>query len=200
MQRFTVADDIPAVFHLVAIAASAGGLSALVAVLTRLPRSFPLPIALVQHIDPNRVSVVPQILGRRTALLVKHAEHDETMIPGVVYVAPPALHLQIADDGHVVLNSDDPVRFLRPCADRLFASAASAFGPIIGVVLTGTGSDGATGAQAIKQFGGLVIAQDEATSAFFGMPQAAIRRGAVDRVLPLNAIAPALEALAQIQA
>jgi two-component system chemotaxis response regulator CheB len=194
------AADIPAVFHLVAIAASAGGLPALATVLARLPRDFSLPIAVVQHIDPNHVSLIPHILARKTALTVKQADQGEVMMAGVVYVAPPAWHLQIDDEGHVDLTRDEPVRFLRPCADRLFVSAARVLGPIIGVVLSGTGSDGAAGAEAIKIAGGLVIAQDEATSAFFGMPLAAIRRGVVDRVLALDDIAPALEGLSQIHA
>ena len=195
MQYGRGGDNIPAVFHLVAIAASAGGLPALAAILEHLPRAFPLPIAIVQHLDPNHVSLMPHILGRRSALTVKHAAHGDIITRGMVYIAPPAHHLQIADNGCVALTQDDPVRFLRPCADTLFASAARVLGPIIGVILSGTGSDGAAGAEAIRGAGGHVIAQDEATSAFFGMPQAAIRRGAVDRVLSLLDIAPALEAL-----
>jgi two-component system chemotaxis response regulator CheB len=200
VQHGRAADDIPAVFHLVAIAASAGGLPALVTILAHLPHDFPLPIVIVQHLDPNHVSLLPHLLAHKSLLTVKRADHDDVIAPGVVYVAPPAHHLQIADDGRIALTQDDPVRFLRPCADRLFATAARVLGPIIGVVLTGTGSDGADGAEAIKIAGGLVIAQDEATSAFFGMPQAAIRRGVVDHVLALNDIAPALEALTQIHA
>jgi two-component system chemotaxis response regulator CheB len=198
VQHGRATDDTPAVFRLVAIAASAGGLPALVTVLAHLPRDFPLPIAIVQHLDPNRVSLIPHILGRCTMLSVKQADHGDVITPGVVYVAPPAHHLQITGDGRVALTVDDPVRFLRPCADRLFASAARVLGRIIGVVLSGTGSDGAAGSEAIRIAGGLVIAQDEATSAFFGMPQAAIRRGAVDRVLAHGDIAPAHEALTQI--
>ncbi len=198
MQEGRAPDDIPAVFRLVTIAASAGGLPALATILAHLPGDFPLAIAVVQHLDPNHVSLMPHILGRSTALRVKQADDGEVITPGVVYVAPPARHLQIADDGRVALTLDEPVRFLRPCADRLFESAARVLGPIIGVVLSGTGSDGAAGAEAIKVAGGLVIAQDEATSAFFGMPHAAIQTGAVDRVLALDDIAPALEALTQI--
>ena len=97
---------------------------------------------------------------------------------------------------HIVLEHGAPVHFARPSADRLFESAAEACGPVIAVVLTGSGSDGACGATAIRAAGGVVIAQDEASSAFFGMPHAAIERGAVDYVLPLDEIAPALVRLA----
>jgi two-component system chemotaxis response regulator CheB len=185
------------VFHLVAIAASAGGLTALATILAQLPPDFPLPIALVQHVDPNHVSMIADILGRRTELTVKPAKDGDTLVSGIVYVAPPARHFEVGAGGTIALNSEQPVHFLRPSADRLFASAAHVFGPIIGVVLTGTGSDGTDGARAIRAAGGLVIAQDEASSAFFGMPHAAIDAGVVDRVLALGEIAPALRALTE---
>ena len=198
MQRSRAPDEaMPAVFHLVAIGASAGGLPALVTILAHLPGDFPLPIALVQHIDPNHVSLIPEILGRRTALAVKSAEDGDVITAGVVYVAPPGRYLEVGDGGTIALTDGTPVRFLRPSANRLFESAAHALGPIIGVVLTGTGSDGTDGARAIRAAGGLVIAQDEASSAFFGMPHAAIDAGVVDRVLALGDIAGALQELAE---
>jgi two-component system chemotaxis response regulator CheB len=180
------------VFHLVAIAASAGGLSALTSLLARLPRSFPVPVMIVQHVDPNHASALASILSRRTPLSVKDAAHDDVVAPGVVYIAPPACHLEIGPDCRIQLTHTERVHFSRPSADRLFQSAAAAWSPIIGVVLTGAGTDGAIGALAIKAAGGVVIAQDKATSAFFGMPNAAIEAGAVDFVLPIEDIAPAL--------
>jgi len=198
VQRSRAPDEAtPAVFHLVVIGASAGGLPALTTILARLPRDFPLPIAIVQHVDPNHDSLLPDILRRRTALTVKAAEDGDVVTAGVVYVAPPGCYLEVGDGGTVALTHGVPVRFLRPSADRLFESAARALGPIIGVVLTGTGSDGTGGARAIRAAGGLVIAQDEASSAFFGMPHAAIDAGVVDRVLPLVDIAGALQELAE---
>ena len=185
----------PPAFQLVAIAASAGGLSALTTVLAHLPRAFPLPVAIVQHVDPTHVSLVADILGRRTTLAVKSAEQDDVLRAGVVYVAPPGSHMEIdADDGcrRIQLAHTEPVHFVRPSADRLFESAALSCGPIIGVVLTGSGSDGALGVRAIKNAGGLVIVQNQESSEFFGMPQAAIESGAVDLVLPLRDIADAL--------
>src|SRR4051812_39088849 len=182
------------------MAASAGGLAALATVLGELSSDFPLPIALVQHLDPSHVSLVADILGRRTGLTVKEAQAGDLLRPGVVYVAPPARHLEIDDDGALALTSAQPVHFLRPCADRLFASAAHVFGPIIGIVLSGAGSDGTNGARAIRAAGGVVIAQDQASSAFFGMPHAAIDAGVVDRVLPLHGIAAAIEELAETHA
>jgi two-component system chemotaxis response regulator CheB len=179
------------------MAASAGGITALTAVLETLPAQFPLPIAVVQHIDPHHVSLVADILARRTELRVKQAEAREPLLGGVVYIAPPNQHLLIGGGLSVRLTDTERVHFVRPSADELFESAAKSRRPIIGVVLTGTGMDGARGAAAIRLAGGLVIAQDAASSAFFGMPQAAIAAGAVDQVLPLDAIGPALIALSR---
>jgi len=191
----------PRTFQLVAIAASAGGLAALTAVLSRLPATFPLPVAVVQHVDPARDSVIADILSRRTPLAVKQGADKEALTAGVVYIAPPAWHMEIEGVGcrRIRLGRAEPVHFVRPSADRLFQSAAESCGPIIGVVLTGTGLDGAAGVRAIKSAGGIVIAQDEASSAFFGMPQAAIGTGSVDLILALDAIAPALVKLTKSQ-
>jgi two-component system, chemotaxis family, protein-glutamate methylesterase/glutaminase len=167
-------------------------LSALTELLARLPASFPLPLMVVQHLDPHHPSALADILSRRTLLSVRNATQDDLLTPGVVYVAPPACHLEIGSDLRVQLTRTERVHFSRPSADRLFQSGAAACSPIIGVVLTGAGSDGASGAVAIKAAGGVVIAQDKATSLFFGMPGAAIDAGAVDFILPLENIAPAL--------
>jgi two-component system chemotaxis response regulator CheB len=83
-------------------------------VLAHLPRAFPLPIAVVQHLDPNHISLMPHILARCSPLTVKHAVDGDIILPGVVYLASPARHLQIAGDGRLALTEDPPVRFLRP--------------------------------------------------------------------------------------
>ena len=195
MQWSRAPAESPPGFQLVAIAASAGGLSALTTVLARLPRAFPLPVAIVQHVDPTHESLVAHILARRTSLAVKGAEQDDLLTAGYVYVAPPGSHMEIdAADGcrRIQLAHTEPVHFVRPSADRLFESAARSCGPIIGVVLTGTGHDGALGARAIKSAGGFVIVQNQESSEFFGMPQAAIDLGVADLVLPLDDIADTL--------
>ena len=184
-------------FQLVAIAASAGGLSALTTVLAEMPAEFPLPIAVVQHVDPTHRSLIADILARRTPLKVKQAEAGERLLAGVVYIAPPGSHMLVRADRSVQLTQTEPVHFVRPSADQLFESAAQALGTVIGVILSGSGSDGAGGAVAIKGAGGAVIAQDEASAAFFGMPQAAIAMGVVDFVLPLGQIAQRLIDLAR---
>lgn len=182
-------------FQLVVAAASAGGLTALGRMLGDLPSDFPLPIAIVQHLDPNHHSVIAEILARRTALRVKQAAQDDVLTGGVVYIAPPGIHLVIDPGRTISLSHSAPVHFVRPAADRLFETAATVCGPIIGIILSGTGIDGAAGVAAIKASGGIVIAQDEESAAFFGMPQAAIDTGAVDYVLPLGEIGRALQDL-----
>jgi two-component system, chemotaxis family, protein-glutamate methylesterase/glutaminase len=194
-ERFRPGSNRP---DLVVMAASAGGLAALSTVLGSLPADFPAAVLVVQHLDPHYKSLLGQILSRRTALTVTIAVDGAAVRPGQVIVATPDRHLLLEPDGTVSLSSADAVHFVRPSADRLFESAAASFGDrVIGVVLTGTGSDGDHGVQAVKRAGGIVIAQDQNTSQFFGMPGTAIGTGAVDMVLPLDQIAGALVALVQ---
>jgi two-component system chemotaxis response regulator CheB len=183
-------------FDIIAIAASAGGLSALEAILGQLPADFPAAVVVVQHLDPRHRSLMSEILSRRTPLAVKQAEEGEPLQPATVYIAPPNYHVLVNPDLTVSLTQSELVHFVRPSADLLFESVAGSYKDrSIAVVLTGTGSDGSMGVQAIKNRGGTVIAQDEATSEFFGMPQAAINTGSVDFVLGLDEIAPALVTL-----
>jgi two-component system chemotaxis response regulator CheB len=186
----------PAALDVVAVAASAGGLAALSALLAALPAGFAAPIVLVQHLDPRHPSRLAEILGRRTALEVRQAEDGDRLRPGVVFVAPPDRHLVAAPGGVLALTSTERVHLVRPSADILFESVAREFGPrAVAVVLTGSGSDGSRGIRAVKAMRGAVIAQDEATSEHFSMPRASIRTGCVDLVLPLGEIAPRLVAL-----
>jgi two-component system chemotaxis response regulator CheB len=180
-------------FAIVAFAASAGGLRALIEVLSHLPAEFPTGIVVVQHLDPRHQSLMAEILDRRTPLTVKEATHGEPLKPQTVYIAPPDHHLLVNADNTLALTQTELVHFVRPSADLLFESvAASNRDRAIAVVLTGNGNDGAMGVQAIKKMGGTVMAQDEPTSDYFGMPGAAIATGDVDFILPLGDIAPAL--------
>jgi two-component system, chemotaxis family, protein-glutamate methylesterase/glutaminase len=185
-------------FELVAIASSAGGLAALTSVLSGLPGAFPAAVVLVQHLDPRHKTLLADMLGRRTELRVKMAEEGDHLTGGCVYIAPPNYHLVVNAGGTLSLSQSELIHFLRPSADILFDSVAASFAArAIAVVLSGTGSDGAKGVQAIKKAGGTVIAQDEDTSEFFGMPSAAIATGTVDTVLPLALISSALVRLLQ---
>jgi two-component system, chemotaxis family, protein-glutamate methylesterase/glutaminase len=181
-------------FDIVGLAASAGGVHALEEVLKALPRTFPVPVVVVQHLDPRHRSLIADILDRRSPLMVKEAEAGERVRPGVVYTAPPNHHLLLSTDGVIELTETELVHFVRPSADLLFESIAATYRErAVAVVLSGSGTDGAMGAMAVRQMGGTVIAQDRAE--FPGMPQAAIDAGAVDFVLSLADIPGALEAL-----
>src|SRR5260221_5353102 len=180
-------------FDVVALAASAGGLQALIRVLEGLPADFGAAIVIVQHLDPRHRSLIADIFGRRTALKVKEAEEGDRLSPGMVHTAPPNRHLLVNPDGSLSLSQSELVHFVRPSADLLFESVAASYKDrAIAVVLTGTGADGAMGLRAIKKMGGTVIVQDEKTSEFSGMPSAAIQTGQADFILPLEEIPSAL--------
>jgi two-component system chemotaxis response regulator CheB len=188
----------PVALKIVALTASAGGLQALSKVLAGLPPNFPAATVVVQHLDPNHRSLMVEILKRRTALPVQQAHQNDRLCPSVIYIAPPNYHTLVKPDGTFALTQSERTNFVRPSADRLFESVAASYGErAIAVVLTGTGKDGALGVRAIKQHGGLVIAQDEATAEYFGMPNAAMRTGVVDFVLPLAEISTKLIALVE---
>jgi two-component system chemotaxis response regulator CheB len=185
-------------YDLVVMAASYGGVQALREVLGGLPADFPVPVAIVQHRSANPPNLLAKVLGRSTPLAIKTAEEGETMRPGTVYLAPPDLHMYIQSGGVCHLSDGRKIRHLRSSANPLFDSAASVFdGRLIAVVLTGSARDATDGVQAVKARGGMVIAQDKATSAAFGMPGSAIATGCVDRVLPLEEIGPALRRLVE---
>jgi two-component system, chemotaxis family, protein-glutamate methylesterase/glutaminase len=180
-------------FEIVALAASAGGLAALSQVLSGLPEEFAPAVVVVQHLDPRHRSLMADILNRRTPLPTKEAEEGERVRGGTVFIAPPNRHLLVNQDATLSLSQSELVHFVRPSADLLFESVAASYGErVIAVVLSGSGTDGAMGLQAVKKMGGTVIVQDEQTAEFSGMPQAAINTGNVDFVLPLEEIAPAL--------
>jgi two-component system chemotaxis response regulator CheB len=185
-----------AAFRIVALAASAGGLAALSRVLADLPGDFPIPIVVVQHLDPRHRSLMADILTRRTPLQVKQAEEGEALNPATVYIAPPDHHLLVNGDGTLGLSQSELVHFVRPSADLLFESAAASYKEqAIAVVLTGSGSDGSMGVEAIKKMGGTVLVQDPESAEFRGMPQAAVETKSVDFVLNLDEVAPALVTL-----
>jgi two-component system chemotaxis response regulator CheB len=184
--------DIPAAdrFEIFAVASSAGGIGALRELLGGLPARFPVPVVVVQHLDPRHQTVIAEVIGRHTPLTVKLAEDDEKISAGVVYVAPPDRHLLVNSQGTLTLSHSALVHFVRPSADLLFESVAGAYGAaVIACVLTGTGSDGAMGVRAVKARGGTVIAEDPATAEFNSMPQAAVATGGVDFILSLDEIA-----------
>ncbi|MDZ8034751.1 chemotaxis protein CheB [Nostoc sp. DedSLP04] len=185
-----------AAFDLVAIAASAGGLTAIIQVLSTLKAEFPAAIAIVQHLAPEHPSFMAEILSRRTDITVKQAQEGDSLTPGTAYIAPPDRHLLVNGDGTLSLSQSELVHFLRPSADLLFESVAATYKDrAIALVLSGTGSDGTIGIEAIKKMGGTVIVQNVKTAEFAGMPSAAINTGNVDFILPLDEISTTLVSL-----
>ncbi|RSN59325.1 chemotaxis protein CheB [Amycolatopsis sp. WAC 04182] len=185
-------------YEIVAIGSSAGGVKALLAVLGALPADFPVPLAIVQHLDPRHDTILADILDRQSRLRIKLAEAGELLEPGVVHVAPPDRHLLVEPGGKLGLSTVDRVKFVRPSADLLFESVAAVYGPAALIcVLTGTGSDGAAGAAVVKSRGGTVVSEDPDTAEFSGMPQAVTKSVSVDLVLPLEDIAAALVGLVE---
>jgi two-component system chemotaxis response regulator CheB len=183
-------------FRIVVVAASAGGLDALSLILSDLPSTFPAALAVVQHRAMTSPRLLAEILQRRTKLTVKNADAGDDVRAGIAYIAPPGIHLVVDARQRFALVEGEKVKHARPSADRLFASAAKAFGPrVIALVLTGGNDDGSGGVSVVKQSGGTVISQDEASARDPSMPKAAIATGAVDYVLPLDSIAAMLERL-----
>lgn len=180
-------------FAIVAITSSAGGVQALTALLGSLRADFPVPVLVVQHLDPRHQTILADILDHRSTVHVKLAEDGELAKRGTVYIAPPNHHLLVGPDGVLALSDSARTHFVRPAADLLFESVADSYGSrAIACVLTGTGRDGATGVSAVKARGGTVIAEDPDTAAFNGMPRAAVNTGGVDLVLPLAEIPAAI--------
>jgi two-component system chemotaxis response regulator CheB len=194
-----VPDPTAGAYDLVVIGASTGGPAAVLDVLRALPVDFPLPILFVLHIgEPFGQALADWLatqLGRRVA---QAKDGDPLPRPGEarVLMAPPDRHL-VVQQGRLVLTDAPERHSCRPSVDVLFESVARELGPrAVACLLTGMGRDGAAGMAAIKDAGGLTIAQDEASSVVWGMPREAIVLGAASRVLPLDQIGPALAALA----
>jgi two-component system chemotaxis response regulator CheB len=176
----------------VVLASSTGGPKALSRFFTLLPGSFPVPIVLVQHNTAGFDKSFVQWLDTFTALEVILAEEGCIPHPNAVYVAQTDKHLMLKTEGQEMVlryNDDPPENNQKPAADVLFRTAAESLrNSVISVVLTGMGSDGASGTQKIKEMGGITLAQDEESSLIYGMPKAAAETGCVDIVLPLDRI------------
>ena len=178
---------------MIGIAASTGGPGALATILRQLPVDFCVPVLVVQHVAPGFVHGLAEWLDGETPLRVGLANHGDEPQPGTVLIAPDDYHLQVNGAGIVELCKEPPYRELRPSANYLFRSLARAFGPrAAGIVLTGMGDDGSLGLSAMRQAGGLTIAQDEASCIVYGMPREALACNAAQRELTLDQIAMTL--------
>lgn len=180
---------------LLLIGASTGGPVALAEVLTKLPQAFPLPIVLVQHMPENFTKAFAERLNRQCQIEVREAQDGDQLRPGLALLAPGGKQLMVDRRGAgsvKILPGDDRVNY-KPCVDITFGSAANTYGDqCLAVVLTGMGSDGCEGARMIKQQGGAVWSQDEASCVIYGMPMAVARANITDRVLSLQDIGPTL--------
>jgi len=179
--------------EVVAIASSTGGPPALQAILGGLPGDLSAAIVIAQHMPPEFTRSFAERLNKLSSLMVREAADGDRVEPGTVLIAPGGRHLLIRRD-RAGLAADliprSPSDTYVPSADRMMVSVAEACGPAaLGVVLTGMGKDGAEGVIAIKKQRGQCLAESEESAVIFGMPQEAIRTGAVDKVLPLSRMA-----------
>ena len=176
-------------FPIVVIAASTGGPATVMRLAAAFPADFPAAVVLVQHMPANFTSQYAIQLADVTEIEVKEAEANEPLCQSILYVCPGSHHLRISSSGRIVLEDGPRISGYRPCADVTMETAAKWAGAMtVGIVLTGMGNDASRGVQAVRAAGGIVIAQDEATSVIFGMPAEAIKTGAVNQVLPLDQI------------
>ncbi|MEO1751476.1 chemotaxis response regulator protein-glutamate methylesterase [Thiofaba sp. EF100] len=178
------------------IGASTGGPAAVQKVLQGLPASYPVPIVVLQHMPALFTQAFAERLNRIIPLAVKEAEDGEQPLPGHVYIAPGGQHTQIGwrqGKPAFVMREATPKEHYRPSVDIGFSSAASVYrADVLGVVLTGMGSDGVLGARALKAAGGRVWAQDKDSSVIYGMPMEVAKAGLADAVLDLGELAAGL--------
>jgi two-component system chemotaxis response regulator CheB len=180
-----------------AIGVSTGGPAALDVLLPELPAGFPLPVLIVQHMPEMFTRLLAERLSRRCPLHVCEAAEGMPATAGSVYIARGNWHMEalpVARPGApatIHLTQDPPENHCRPAVDTLFRSTARVYGSgVLAVVLTGMGYDGLAGSRIIREQGGSVLAQDQATSTVWGMPGAVAQAGLAYKVLPLAAIAP----------
>jgi len=174
------------------LAASTGGPATLMKLMPAFSEDFPAALLIVQHMPGAFTAQFAEQLGAVSRLPVKHAAQGDVLRAGQAYVCPGDCHLRVAS-GRIVLDDGPRIAGYRPSIDVTLESVAALAGAnAVAAILTGMGNDGARGVMAIQENGGLVIAQDEATSVIFGMPAEAIRSGAVGKVLPLEQIAMAI--------
>ena len=208
VRRWSRSRTVPAVSHagglissrvaapnirLIGIGASTGGPPVLQTILSGLPKEFPVPLLIVQHIAPGFLPGMVDWLSHTTGLRVHIAAHGATALPGHAYVAPDDFHLAVDANGRLMLAREEPESGLRPAVSYLFRSLAKTCGATaVGVLLTGMGKDGAAELKLMKEQGALTIAQDRDSSVVHGMPGEAIGLGAATHILPADKIAGAL--------
>jgi len=180
----------------IAIGASSGGVEALARVLPALPADTRASVFVVLHLPRARGSLLVDVFAPRCKLPVREVHDKDPIAPGTIYFAPPDYHLLVDDGPQLALSADEPVEFSRPSVSVLFESAAAFYGDrLLALLLTGAGSDGAAGMQAVQRAGGLTVVQQPASAYMPQMPEAALGRISVDHVLTLDEIMTMFQAL-----
>jgi two-component system, chemotaxis family, protein-glutamate methylesterase/glutaminase len=166
----------------------------LAAILPALPKWFPLPVLLVQHMPPLFTRLLAERLDTACQLKVEEAAEGRAIEAGTILIAPGDYHMKVAPTAggmKVCLDQSPKQNSCRPAVDALFASVAETYGgAAVAVILTGMGQDGLLGVENLKARGASILAQDEASSVVWGMPGAVANAGLADRVLPLDGIVP----------
>lgn len=194
IQQFAKAQPVEAVV----IGASAGGVHALLALLSGLPAGFFLPIIAVLHLPKERDSRLAEVFRQRLAMSVREAADKEAIASSTLYFAGSGYHLSIEVDRTFSLSCEDPVNYSRPSIDMLMESAADAYGAsLAGILLTGANFDGAAGLARIRQRGGMTVVQDPQEAQVATMPEAAIRKMKPNLILTLDRIQQLLVELDQ---
>lgn len=179
------------------VASSTGGPRALAAMLEGIPQGFAAPMLIVQHMPAGFTGPLAKRLNEVGPMTVREAKPGDRMEPGVALIAPGGRHMTVRPDGVLAFDDGPSIHGVRPAADRLFFSAAEAFGRrCVVAVLSGMGRDGADGALAIREKGGAVFAESEETCTIYGMPKAAVAAGAVERSVPIDRMGDAIAAAA----
>ena len=190
-------------FNVLGIGVSTGGPQTLMQIIPKIPKNFPVPILIVQHMPPLFTKQLAERLDNLSQLKVKEGEQGEPVKSGVVYIAPGDFHMVVKKENEIHkirLHQGPPRNFCRPAVDELFESIAETYdGSSVGLILTGMGSDGKEGAKKIKEQGGVILAQDAETSVVFGMPKAVIEAGLADEVLSLEQIPQRLKEIFKVQ-
>jgi two-component system chemotaxis response regulator CheB len=195
MTLFTTKEDV---FDAIVIGASAGGVQALRVLLESLPGTLAVPVFIVQHIPPDRPSMLPELFDGSCALPVREAVDKQPIVPGTVVFAPPDYHLLVESRDVLALSVDDPVLFSRPSIDVLFESASRVYGAnLLAIVLTGASADGAQGVRFVRMAGGKAWIQCPTEAEVPVMPEAALALGGADALLSLSAMAGRLQEMAE---
>jgi two-component system chemotaxis response regulator CheB len=192
----------PQCVDVVAVGTSTGGPNALAELLPVLPANFPVPLVVVQHMPPLFTRMLADRLDKRSQLRIHEGAQGDVLMPGHVFIAPGDFHMRVVREDTTVrltINQEPPQNSCRPAVDVLFESVARTYGAnVLAVVLTDMGSDGVRGAQHIREAGGRVLVQDEATSVVWGMPGQVAAAGLAEGIFPLKDMAKEIERRASL--